>query len=66
MAGFALLLGVLGLGLGAMADKNRRSGGRFDATIRTPPAPRQVDPLVAEARTASHANAGPMPPPPHR
>lgn len=64
LASLALFLGVAAVGMGAMYDRNRQSGARFDPVVRTPPAPRQVDPLVTQARRASGPAAGPTPPPP--
>lgn len=65
LASGLLVAAVVGLAFWSMSDKSRRSGGRFDPALRTPPAPRQVDPLVAQARKAVRKPGdGAMPPPP--
>lgn len=61
----ALMLAVGGIGFGAARSKTARSGRRFDPIIRIPPAPRQVDPLVDQARKAAiQPGDNAMPPPP--
>lgn len=65
LAGGLLAVGVVGLAYWVMRDKTKRSGRRFDPALRTPPAPRQVDPLVAQARKAVRRPGGEaLPPPP--
>ncbi len=65
LAGGLLAVAVVGLAYWVMRDKSKRSGRRFDPALRTPPAPRQVDPLVAQARKAvRRPGGGALPPPP--
>ncbi len=65
LAGGLLAACVVGLAYGSTRDKSKSSGRRFDPALRTPPAPRQVDPLVAQARKAvRRPSDGALPPPP--